>query len=88
MIGRPTSARFPSAAVLAFLATVAVHALAQPVPSVLSLAQKERPILIDTMKELVEIESGSADREGLDRIADLIAVRLEALGGQVEMIEA
>ncbi|QPF71783.1 M20/M25/M40 family metallo-hydrolase [Roseateles sp. DAIF2] len=49
--------------------------------------QREQPALLQTMKELVEIESGSADREGLDRIAALIAQRLRALGGQVELID-
>jgi len=62
-------------------------ALAQPVPAVLAAAQKEKPGLLDTLKELVSIESGSADREGLDRIAALIAGRLEALGEKVEMVE-
>src|SRR5581483_9024327 len=34
------------------------------------------------------IESGSRDREGLDRISSLIAGRLSALGGSVELVEA
>ena len=38
------------------------------------------------MRELVGIESGSSDVEGLDRIADLIAARLRALGGEVELV--
>ena len=66
----------------------AAHATGAGVEPVLSLAQKEKPALLDTLKELVAIESGSADREGLDRIADLIAGRLKGLGGKVEMIEA
>ena len=39
------------------------------------------------MKELVEIESGSRDIEGLDKIAEVIAGRLKSLGGKVELIE-
>ena len=35
----------------------------------------------------MSIESGSGDREGLDKIAELIAGRLQALGGKVELIE-
>jgi glutamate carboxypeptidase len=54
---------------------------------VLALAKKEKPALLDTLKELCSIESGSSDREGLDRIADVIAKRLSTLGGKVEMIE-
>lgn len=53
----------------------------------LALAKKEQPAVLQTMKELVEIESGSRDIEGLDKIAEVIAARLKALGGKVEMIE-
>jgi glutamate carboxypeptidase len=60
---------------------------AAPVEPVASLAAKHRAPLLDTLKDLVAIESGSGDREGLDRIADIVAARLKALGGAVEMIE-
>lgn len=50
-------------------------------------AQAEKAPLLDTLKDLVNIESGSGDREGLDRISALIAKRLEALGGKTELIE-
>src|SRR5215472_16938851 len=60
---------------------------ATPVEPVRALAAKEKAPLLDTLKDLVAIESGSGDREGLDRIADVIAARLKALGGAVEMIE-
>src|SRR6185503_8508606 len=78
-----------SARAAAFLlgATVAAHAAGAGVEPAWSLAQKEKPALLETLKELVSIESGSADREGLDRIAEVIAARLQALGGKVEMIE-
>jgi len=65
----------------------AAYASGAAVEPVLSLSQKEKPAFLDTLKELVSIESGSADREGLDRIADLIAGRLRSLGGKVELIE-
>ena len=58
-----------------------------PVEPVWSLVRKEKPALLDTMQTLVELESGSADREGLDKIAAVIARRLEQLGGTVEQIE-
>ena len=54
---------------------------------VLAAAQREKAPLLDTLKELVSIESGSRDLEGLDRLADLIAGRLKALGGEVELID-
>ena len=49
--------------------------------------QAQQPLLLDTLQQLVGIESGSGDREGLDRISQLIFDRLAALGGQVEFIE-
>src|SRR3954451_7252402 len=75
-----------SAFVAAWMA--AGTALAAPVEPAWSLAQKERPAAIVTMRELVSFESGSRDREGLDRISSLIAGRLSALGASVELIEA
>jgi glutamate carboxypeptidase len=54
---------------------------------VLAAAQHEKAPLLDTLKELVSIESGSRDLEGLDRLADLIAGRLKALGGDVDLID-
>lgn len=54
---------------------------------VASLARQEKAPLLATLKDLVAIESGSADREGLDRISTLIADRLKALGGDVAFIE-
>ena len=55
--------------------------------TVLALAKKERPALIETLKELVAIESGSRQREELDKIANVLAARLKALGSKVELIE-
>ena len=48
---------------------------------------QQKDALLNTLKDLVSIESGSGDREGLDRISQLISDRLQALGGQVEFIE-
>lgn len=70
----------------ALLSSFAFQASAQPVESVLSQARKEKPALIETMKDLVSIESGSRDTEGLERISSLIADRLKALGGKVEFV--
>src|SRR5438128_214027 len=67
--------------------TLPLPVLAQPDQRVLSLAQKEKPALLETLKQLVAIESGSREREELDKISDLIAARLKALGGKVEIIE-
>src|SRR5258708_20189259 len=72
-----------AATILAF----AAGALAEPVEPVLAQARANKQPLLDTLKQLVEIESGSDDREGLDRTSELIAGKLKALGGEVEFIE-
>src|SRR6266480_7885116 len=79
--------RFVRAALLTCCFALATSAFAAPLEPVRSLAAKEKTPLLATLKDLVSIESGSGDREGLDRIAALIGDRLTALGGKVELIE-
>jgi glutamate carboxypeptidase len=63
--------------VLSLLLTLAsVSAVAQSNEAVRTLAQREKQPLLDTLKALVEIESGSANIEGVTRIGTLIAERL------------
>ena len=69
-------------------------AYSQPTPqapavaqSVWQLAAAQQPKLLETLKTLVEIESGSANRKGLDKLSQLIADRLKAMGGEVQFIE-
>ena len=80
------SSRF--AALMFVCAMLAQDAFGAPLEPVVTLAAKEKAPLLDTLRELVSIESGSGDRAGLDKIADLIAARLQALGGTVELVEA
>ena len=68
-------------------AALVVSAAAAPLEPVSALAAKEKAPFLGTLKDLVSIESGSADREGLDKISTLIADKLTALGGEVEFIE-
>jgi len=85
---------FPTVALRRFLALaassaalfVAVVAGATPVAPVHDLARQEQQPLLDTLRDLVMIESGSKDLEGLDKIAQLVAGRLRQLGGQVEIV--
>jgi glutamate carboxypeptidase len=79
--------RLCGAALLVFGAALAGQPLAQPVEPIRALAAKEKPALLDTLKELTAIESGSREREELDKIADVLAAKLRALGGKVELIE-
>lgn len=55
--------------------------------AVMAQAKANKQPLLDTLKQLVEIESGSGDREGLDRISQVAYDKLKALGGEVEFIE-
>ena len=86
MILRP-SIRLIGFACVMLGASLALDTRAAPLEPVQSLAAKEKAPLLATLKDLVSIESGSGDREGLDRLSALIADRLAAIGGSVEMIE-
>jgi len=66
---------------------VALSAPAAPVADVHALAQKEQQPLLDTLRDLVHIESGSKDIEGLNQIAERIAGQLKQLGGTVEVLQ-
>lgn len=67
------------------LLTLAAHAA--PDTRIADLATQQKQPLLDSLSQLVGIESGSRDPEGLDKIANHIADKLRALGGQVELIE-
>ena len=68
------------------VAGTSLHAYAQPNEPIFSLAKKEKPALLESLKALVSIETGSRDFEGLGKLADLIAGRLKDLGGKVELV--
>lgn len=61
--------------------------LAAPVAAVQDAAKGQQQAMLDTMRDLVNIESGSKDVEGVERIAALIGERLKALGGKVEILQ-
>jgi len=90
MLRRP-SASLLSTLFVALSAFVATPVLAQPnnaVAAITQLAATEQPKLLDTLKALVNIETGSTHRDGLDTAAEFIGARLKALGGEVEIVEA
>jgi len=92
-IRRVSTVRYRAAILLitaAAAALVVAHGsgAAQGVPDVRPRVQQERQPYLDTLRQLVSIESGSGDVEGLARIGELIAGRLRALGGNVEMVAA
>ena len=71
----------------AIMVTFGAVAAAAPVEPVMQQARANQQPLLGTLQQLVEIESGSGDREGLDRISQLVSDKLKALGGAVEFIE-
>jgi glutamate carboxypeptidase len=70
-----------------WLACAASMAHAEPVADVQTLAQKEQQPLLDTLRDLVSIETGSRDVEGLNVIAGRVADQLKLLGGTVEILQ-
>ena len=79
-----TLVKLTAAVLVVGLAAAALRG--QAVEPVLARAKQERAAYIETLRALVSIESGSRDIEGLDRISDLIAMRLRALGGEVQFV--
>lgn len=70
---------------LALLFAAAAHAA--PDARIAELAAQHKQPLLDSLSQLVGIESGSRDLAGLDKLATLIADKLRALGGEVALIE-
>jgi glutamate carboxypeptidase len=83
------SSRLPIAAALAATTLFCAQAFAQGAPdaAVQRAAATQKQPLLDTLKELVSIETGSRDLEGLTRASELVANKLRALGAQVDFIE-
>lgn len=78
----PLLRALPLALVLAF-----GSAQAAPQAAWLEHAKKEQQPYLDTLRDLVHIESGSKDVAGVKKIAEYIAGKLRAQGGKVEVIE-
>jgi glutamate carboxypeptidase len=72
---------------IAWLVFPAFAAGAAPLEPVFRAVHAERSAAIETLGQLVGIESGSRDKEGLDRIAALLRERLSVLGGSVEVVD-
>jgi glutamate carboxypeptidase len=61
---------------------------AAPDAKVMAAATAAQPAVVDTLKSLVMIESGSSDVDGLAKIATLLDDRLKALGFKTERRKA
>ena len=80
--------RLRAAAVFAFMATFVPGFAPGQTDAVRTRVAQERAAFLNTLRDLVSIESGSADVAGVNRIGELIAGQLRALGGQVELVDA
>jgi len=69
---------------LASLVITAASASAATDEKMLTAARAAEPAVIESLKEMVNIESGTMDLPGLGRMADYAERRLKALGVQVE----
>jgi len=77
--------RFAAPAFLLLALGITASAVqAAPDAKLLDAAKAAQPAVVDTLKSLVTIESGSADVEGLAKIATLLDDRLKALGFKTE----
>jgi glutamate carboxypeptidase len=70
--------------VLLLTLSVASPAIAASDAKLKAAAETAQPALIDTLHEMVLIESGSGDVEGLAKMADFTEARLKALGAKTE----
>jgi len=74
--------------VFLLLGSAMLACAAGPDPALLGAARAAQPAVIETLRELVSIESGSADVAGVTKMADYTERRLKALGAQTERIKA
>lgn len=80
----PDRLNFCRAVLTVAMAALAAPALAAPDAKLKSAAETAQPALIETLRDMVLIESGSGDADGLARMADFTESRLKALGATTE----
>ena len=83
MISRASNARTLIALAAAFALTAGT-AHAAPDTKLLDAAKAAQPAIVDTLKSMVMIETGSGDVDGLAKMATLLDDRLKALGFKTE----
>ncbi len=71
-------------AIILAASLTAATASAAPDEKLKSAAEQAKPALIETLKQMVLIESGSSDVEGVKKMADFTEARLKALGAATE----
>lgn len=80
---------FATVLISAALLSTTAHAQLTPSPNaaVQNAAAAQKQPLLDSLKEFVNIETGSRDHEGITQATELLASKLRALAGQVQFIE-
>src|ERR1700759_1732024 len=73
-----------AASALLGLAAAIPAVQAAPDEQIKAAAEQAKPALIDTLHDMVMIESGSSDVDGLKKMADFSEARLKALGATTE----
>lgn len=71
---------------LTIAVAVSSAAWAAPQQAPFEAAKQENEAFLATLKELVHLESGSKDLEGLDQIANLVADKFKQLGANVKIL--
>ncbi len=80
---KPSLPRFIALSLISGLSSMSVMA-ASP-EQVKKVIEAEKPIYLNTLKDLVQIESGSQDIAGLNQIAQVVAERLKLVGAEVSI---
>jgi len=75
-------------ALAAALSWIAIPTRAAADSTLLDAARKAQPTVVESLKDMVMIESGSANAEGLAKMADYTERRLKELGAQTERVKA
>jgi glutamate carboxypeptidase len=83
----PARLRFLPFLLSAVFATAACAGQPQAAEPLLALARQHEAPLLETLRTLCSIESGSRDIDGLEKVARLVANHLKALGGEVELVD-
>ncbi|MBI5254912.1 MAG: M20/M25/M40 family metallo-hydrolase [Burkholderiales bacterium] len=77
-----------AAALCTSMLLAAAPASAAADAALLAASRRAEPEVIRSLEEMVQIESGTLQLEGVTRMADFAAQRLQALGGKVERLQA
>jgi glutamate carboxypeptidase len=84
----PALAAVVSSAAMTCAVLAGGSAFAAADPAWLDAARRDQPAVVESLRDMVMIESGSANVEGLARMADYTERRLKELGAQTERIKA